>query len=264
MAFEELKARQSAMWGSGPYEKVAGTIEDVHDELVRLLEPGPRERWLDVATGTGAVAFRAARAGADVTGIDLAPALVDRARELAEAGGVRVAFETGDAEQLDLPDAGFDVVVSAFGCMFAPDHQAVAGELARVCRPGGRLALACWRPDGGIGNFFRVLAPFLPPPPIGAGNPFDWGREEHVLALLGDAFELEFAEDDSPFVTESAEAGWELFVTSYGPTKTLVESLDPDRRRELDAAVIDLLEQHRVDGGIRQSRTYLRTLGRRR
>jgi len=264
VGFEELKAKQSVMWGSGPYERITDTIRDIHACVVERLAPRPGERWLDLATGTGAVARLAARAGADVTGQDLAPALVETAKEIAAGEGLSIRFEVGDAENLAYEDASFEILSSTCGVMFAPDHAAVAGELGRVCRPGGRLALACWRPGGGIGDLFRAMAPFQPSPPPGVGSPFDWGREEHVAKLLGDAFELEFKEGDSLLVAASGEAVWELFVSSYGPTKTLYESLDPERREGLHRSFVDLHESRRVHDEIRYSRTYLLTFGVRR
>jgi ubiquinone/menaquinone biosynthesis C-methylase UbiE len=264
MPFEELKAKQSVMWGSGPYERITDTIRDIHHVVIDRLGPQPGDRWLDLATGTGAVALLAARAGAEVTGQDLAPALIETARENAAAQGLAIGFEVGDAENLSYEDASFDVVSSTCGVMFAPDHGAVASELARVCRPGGRIALACWRPEGTIGDMFRTMAPFQPPAAPGVGSPFEWGKEGHVTDLLGEAFELEFEELVSVLEEESGEAVWELFVTSYGPTKTLAGSLEADRREELHRAFVDLHESHRANGGIRMARTYLLTTGRRR
>lgn len=261
---EELKQRQSAMWDSGPFDKIAPTIADVHEGLVERLAPGHGEGWLDVATGTGAVALVAARAGAEVTGVDFAPALIATARRLAEAEGLAVRFDVGDAEKLPYPDAAFDVVSSSFGCIFAPDHEAAAGELARVCASGGRLGLACWRPEGQVIELFELLARFQPPPPPGVGRPLDWGLPEHVSELLGEAFELELHEADTPIVSESGEAVWELFSTSFGPVKTLAESLDPDRSEELHRAFVELHESYRVNGELRRSRPYLVVLGTRR
>jgi SAM-dependent methyltransferase len=174
MAFAELKARQSVVWGNGPYERITNTIRDIHELVIERVDPKPGEKLLDAATGTGAVAILAARRGADVIGQDLAPVLIEKARERAAEEGVDVRFEVGDAEALTYDDAGFDVVTSTCGVMFAPDHEAIARELARVTRPGGRLALACWTPEGGLGQMFRMMGPFLPPPPAGAGSPFDW------------------------------------------------------------------------------------------
>jgi ubiquinone/menaquinone biosynthesis C-methylase UbiE len=146
MGFEELKARQREIWGSAPWERVAETLADLHDDLVERLAPRQGERWLDLATGTGAVAHRAARAGARVTGIDLAPALIETAKRLAAEENLEIRFDVGDVEDLLYEEASFDVVSSAVGAIFAPDHKAVARELARVCAleggwgssPGGR------------------------------------------------------------------------------------------------------------------------------
>ncbi len=265
MAFEELKARQSVMWGSGPFEEIEATIADMHDALVEHLGPRAGERWLDVACGTGAVAMRAATAGADVTGVDLSPDLIETARRRAEAAGLTVAFDVGDCERLPYNDAAFDVVASSVGVMFAPDHAASARELARVCRPGGRLGLTAWRPEGGIGELFRVLRPFQPPAPEGVGNPFDWGREERVRELLGDAFELEFERGVSHLRVPSGEDYWQLFSSSYGPTKTLADSLEPDRREEFHRSWVEFFEtNYRRDGQIDHDREYLLVLGTRR
>lgn len=265
MGFEELKAKQSVMWGAGPFERVAETAADVHDALVRLLRPEPGLGWLDLACGTGAVALRAARAGAEVTGLDLAPALIETARRLAAQEGLTLQLEVGDCESLPYGEASFDVVSSTFGVMFAPDHGAVARELARVTRaPAGRLGLACWRPDGGVGDLFRMMAAFQPTPLPGVGNPFDWGREDYVAALLGEAFELEFADGSSPQTGASGEEIWQLFSTSYGPTKTLADSIDFERRERLRRAFVEYYEGHRVGGGIRAPREYLLVLGTRR
>jgi SAM-dependent methyltransferase len=264
MAFEELKQRHSVVWGTGPYERISATIADLQDELVERLEPRPGLRWLDAATGTGEVAKRAARAGADVVGLDLAPALIETAKREAEAEGLDIQYDVGDAEAMPYEDASFEVVSSSCGVMFAPDHAAVARELARVTRPGGRVGLACWRPEGTLGDMFRVMATYAPPPPEGAGSPFDWGREEHVSELLGDPFELEFVSLESLLVAPSAEDVWQLFSTSYGPTKTLADSLDEDRREALHRDFVDLHAAYEDGDGLRMPRSYLLTLGTRR
>jgi SAM-dependent methyltransferase len=263
--FADLKARQALTWGAAPFERITETFADIHDRLIACLEPRPGERWLDLATGTGPLALRAARAGAAVTGVDLAPALIATARRLAAAAGLRIAFEVGDCERLTHPAAGFDVVVSSFGTIFAPDHGGVVGELARVCRPGGRLGLAAWQPGGGAARMAEVVMAFQPgPPPHGAGNPFDWGREEYVRSRLHDAFELEFLTGESPQIAPSAEAVWDLYVTSAGPVKTLAGTLPSDRREALHRAFVSLVDAHHDRGGIRFPREYLLVLGRRR
>jgi SAM-dependent methyltransferase len=264
MAFEQLKERQSVVWGSAPYELVAEQIASIHDHLVAELAPKPGEKWLDVATGTGGVAIRAARAGTEVTGSDLAPALIETAKRLAAEEGVDVRYEVGDAEALPYADASYDVVSSCFGAMFAPDHGAAARELARVTRPGGRMGMVAWDPEGGLGDLFRLVASFQPPLPEGAGNPLDWGREEHPRALLGEDFELRFVHAQDPQVGESGEQLWQLSVSSFGPMKVLHERLDEGRREELHRAYVDRMEEYRTDGRLEAPREYLLILGTRR
>ncbi|MBA2643794.1 MAG: methyltransferase domain-containing protein [Actinobacteria bacterium] len=264
MSFSELKARQSVMWGNGPYERITNTIRDIHTLIVERADPKPGEKLLDAATGTGAVALLAAERGAEVIGMDLAPVLVETAQERGAESGSSARFEVGDAEAMTYDDASFDVVTSTCGVMFAPDHEAVARELARVTRPGGRIALANWTPEGGLGQLFAMMRPFLPTPPAGVGVPFDWGREDHLRDLLGDAFELEFEEHDSPLELDSGEAYWELFSTSYGPTKSAVEALEPERREEFHETWVAFGEQYREAAGIVHHREWLLTLGTRR
>ncbi len=261
MDFDALKPRQAEMWGSAPWERVAETLAPLHDHLVEELSPRAGERWLDVATGTGAVAIRAARAGADVTGLDLAPRLVETAKRLAAEEGLAIRFDIGDCEHLPYDDASFDVVASAVGVIFAPDHRAGARELARVCRPGGKLGLVSWRPNP---EYSAIVDPFRSPPEPGAGDPDDWGREEHVLDLLGDAFELRFVQGSHAIRGESAEAVWQLFTSSHGPFKDLLASLDARRREQLHRAYIGYLERYRVDGGISAPDDYLIVVGKRR
>lgn len=263
MAFEQLKQRQSVMWGNGPYQRITDTLADIHELVVSRLEPRPGERWLDLACGTGAVAERAARAGADVVGVDLAPVLIETARERAAEQGLEIDYRVGDCEDLaGIADGSFDIVSSTCGIMFAPDHEATARELARVVRPGGRIALVNWTPEGGLGRMFRMMAPFQPAPP--PSSPFDWGREERVRELLGDAFDLEIEERESTLETADGEEYWQLFATSYGPTKTLAESLDPARREEFHRAWIDFFEREYRDGDrIVHTREYLLVRGTR-
>lgn len=264
MAFAELKAKQSVMWGNGPYERITNTLTDIHDLVLERVDPKPGERLLDAATGTGAVAILAAKRGADVVGQDLAPVLIETARERAAEEGVEIEFEVDDAEAMKYDDASFDIVTSTCGVMFAPDHPAVAGELARVTKRGGRLALACWTPEGGLGQMFGMMRPFMPPPPEGAGSPFAWGNEEHVRGLLGDAFDLEFSEHDSILRTKDGEEYWELFSTSYGPTKTAADALDDERREEFHRTWVDFFEERREGDEVVHHREWLLTYGTRR
>ena len=170
MAFEELKERQSVIWGAAPFERVSDMPAEIYDALVDALPPVAGERWLDVACGTGAIAGRAAARGADVVGIDLAPALIETAKRLAAEQGLDVDYRVGDAENLAVDDASFDTVSSTFGVIFAPDQAKAASELARVIAPGGRLGLATWVPDGGIGKMFMLSARYQPPRRPGRGR----------------------------------------------------------------------------------------------
>jgi ubiquinone/menaquinone biosynthesis C-methylase UbiE len=262
VAHEELKDRQSVMWGTGPYQRITETLTDIHALVVERLGPQPGMRWLDLACGTGAVAERAAAAGAEVSGIDLAPALIETAKERAAQLGLDIQYAVGDSERLELPDGSFDVVSSTCGVMFSPDHAATARELARVTTPGGRIGLANWTATGGVGRMFKVMAPFQPAPP--PSSPFDWGDESRVRELLGEWFDLTFEERTSTLRIESGEAYWELFSTSYGPTKTLADSLG-DRRADLQRAWVDFFEsEYRHDDEITHTREYLLVEGRRR
>jgi SAM-dependent methyltransferase len=262
MTFEELKQRQSVMWGNGPYQRITETIVDIHDLVLERLTPQEGDRWLDLACGTGAVAERAALAGADVTGIDLAPALIETARERCETLGLAIDYAVGDAESLDVPAASFDKVSSTCGVMFTPDHEAAAGELARVTKPGGRIALANWTPTGGLAKMFAVMAPYQPAPP--PSSPFAWGDEARVQELLGDAFDLELKEHVSTRRVPSGEDYWELFSTSYGPTKTLADGLG-ERREDLHRDWVEFFEtNYREDGEIVHTREFLLVLGTRR
>jgi SAM-dependent methyltransferase len=260
MALEAWKAERSAAWGSAPFERITHQLVPMHEHLVSSLDPRPGERWLDVATGTGAVALMAARAGARVTGLDFASELLETARRSADSEALEIRFDHGDAERLPYGDGSFDVVSSSVGLIFAPDHAAVAAELARVLRPGGRLGIAAWRPDPD----WSFLAEFRPPAPEGAGDSDDWGREAYVRELLDDTFELSFEEGDCPLVGVSPEAVWELVSTSVGPMKKLVETLDKERREALRRAELDHLEQHRDGEGVRRPQAYLLVVGRRR
>jgi len=264
MAFEQLKEKQSGIWGNGPYQRISDHLAVAHDHLMKSVAPRDGERWLDLATGTGEIAIRAAAGGAEVTGLDLAPALIETAGERAAEAGVEVKFEVGDAEALTYGDASFDTVTSSFGVMFAPDHGAVAAELARVTKPGGRLGLLTWHPTEGVAEFFKVMAAYQPPPPEGAGSPFTWGDRDHLAELLGEAFELSYEEGDCPQPAESGEAAWELFSSSYGPTKTLAESLDDERREAMRRDWVEYFEQFRDGDSVIQPRPYVLVLGERR
>ena len=263
MAYEELKQRQSVMWGNGPYQRITETLTDIHERVIEQLAPQAGVKWLDLACGTGAVAELAAARGADVTGVDLSPALIETASQRAAEQGLDIDYRVGDTENLDLEDASFDAVSSTLGIMFAPDHEAAAGEIARVTRPGGRICLASWTPTGGLGRMFKMMAPIQPAPP--PSSPFAWGDAARVRELLGDAYELDLAEHVSTARLPSGEAFWELFSTSYGPTKTLAEALPDERRQELHDTWVDFFESNfRSNGEVAHVREYLLVTGVRR
>jgi ubiquinone/menaquinone biosynthesis C-methylase UbiE len=264
MAFEQLKERQSFVWGDAPFENVADTIGDVHEAVVAAVGPPEGKRWLDVACGTGELTALAGRTGAQVTGVDFAPALIETAKRLATGRGIDVDYHVGDAENLPFEDASFDVVTSSFGAMFAPDQERTAGELARVTTPGGRLVMANWTPEGTIGAMFRLTAQFAPPPPEGAGVPVGWGRRERVDELLGDAFELSVEPRVSDYVVSSGEEAWQVFLGNFGPVKALADSLEDDRREEFHQAWVDYFENFRDGDRVVQSREYLLVSGTRK
>jgi SAM-dependent methyltransferase len=261
-ALDVWKAEQGRVWGSAPWQNIAEReLFPVHDELVARLAPQPGERWLDLATGTGAVALRAARAGAEVTAQDLAPALIETARRLAGEQGLQIRFDVGDAERLPYPDASFEVVCSAHGVVFAPDHAAIARELARVCRPGGRLGLTQWLPNPALERLWERLGYTRP---AAAGRPRDWSRPEYVRELLGGEFELDFVEGICAWTGESGEAIWQLSIGSDGPARMAFAALSPARRESLHRDWVAYFERHRSADGIDASRPYQLTIGRRK
>jgi SAM-dependent methyltransferase len=263
--FETLTRMQAAAWDSAPFENVAENTADILETLIGRLGVNPGERWLDIATGTGVVALRAARKGARVTAQDIAPRLIATARRLAQAEGLNITFDIGDCQQLPYADESFDVVTSSLGAVFAPDHHAVAHELARVCREGARLGLVSWRPGGDSEKFHSIIARFKPPPPAGVGSPFAWGRSAYVEELLGNDFTLAFEEGVSPMVGDSPQALRDLVLTSFGPIKALFDRLDEERREALRAALADYFKECQQAGGsVAVPREYLLTIGLRR
>jgi SAM-dependent methyltransferase len=264
VTFDAIKERMRVGWGAAPFENVEESIAVMHDDLVGRLAPRPDEQWLDVGCGAGAVSMRAARAGADVTGIDLSEVMIETARRRAAEQGLAIAYEVGDAENLPVADGSFDVVSSSVGLIFAPDHSAVARELARVVRPGGRIGLSAWKPNSRVVRGQQLAARYLPPPPEGAGNPFQWGTEAHVDELLAEGFELEFSSGDAPLVGESGESLFEFMLSGVGPMRMLYGSLDDEKRAEFRQATIDLYEEDRTGDEIHSPGPYLLAIGRRR
>ncbi len=214
-----LKERHRTTWAAGDYAAVADRLVlEVGRRAVESAAIRPGEEVLDVATGTGSAAIPAAAAGGRVTGLDLVPELLDVARVRAAEAGVAVGWVTGDAEDLPFADASFDVVTSTLGVQFTPRHEVAAAELVRVCRPGGRIVLANWTPEGYIGRFFRTLAPYMPPPPAGVSPPPLWGSEDHVTRLFeGSGATLGFTRTTVDFRHDSPGAFVDFMAADYGP-----------------------------------------------
>ena len=243
--YSAVKHRQQATWASGDFSVVAARIVYQAEQLCETADLQAGWRVLDVATGSGNAALAAARRGCESVGIDYVPALLERGRTRAEAEHLSVEFLKGDAEQLPFPDASFDAVVSVYGAMFAPNHKRAASELARVCRTGGRIALACWTPNGFIGETFQLFSRFLPPTP-GLQPPVLWGDETYQRELFRESAQsLTAYPRTAIFRYRSAEENVEFFRTFYGPTLRAFESLPAEQQAALNDGLIALV--HRYD-----------------
>lgn len=229
-----IKAKQKATWSAGDYGKVAEMLEAGALEFLQRITIEPGTRVLDVACGTGQLAFPAARAGARVTGIDIAPNLIEQARRRAEGEGVAIQFDEGDAEALPYEDESFDLVLSLIGAMFAPRPDFVAAELKRVCKPGGRIIMGNWTPEGFVGEMFRTIAGHAPPPP-GIPSPLEWGREEKVRERMCDRIaDVKMVRRDYPFRYPFPPVEVvEYFITWFGPANRAYAALDEDGQKVL-------------------------------
>jgi ubiquinone/menaquinone biosynthesis C-methylase UbiE len=240
-------------WSGASYERIAETFTGIHDRMVEALAPSPGERVLDVACGTGGIALRVARAGADVVGVDISPDQIAKAQSAAELEGLPILFEVGDCQELAYGDAEFDVVVSAFGAIFAPDHVRTAAELIRVCRPGGRFALTSWVADEWSETHIRAGRTFQDE--IDAR---EWADPEYVRGLLGNAYELEFDTGEWRVEAESGEALWEMLSTSVPPLRAWLAEQDDETRTRAESVYLEYLRPAVL------RREYVLVLGRRR
>jgi len=260
---EALKTRLKAMWMAGDYGRFAKFLEPGAMEFFPRLEIAPGERVLDVACGAGQLSFPAARAGADVTGIDIATNLIEQAKARAKAEGVTIRFDEGDAEDLPYEDASFDVVFSLIGAMFAPRPERVAAELVRVCRPGGRIVMGNWTPSGFIGQMFKTNAKHVPPP-AGMPAPVLWGDEATVRERLRDGIaDLRLTRKMYPFKYPFPPAEVvEFFRTYYGPTNRAFAALDSDKQAALRSDLERLWSEHNKasDGGTEIEAEYLEVI----
>jgi len=250
----ELKAKHRALWASGDYPAVAAElIAALGPELVRACGVKSGDRVLDVAAGSGNAAIPAAAAGAIVTASDLTPELFDAGRRIAGVRGVELEWVEADAEAMPFADNSFDVVMSSVGAMFAPHHQAAADELIRVCRPGGTIGMINWTPEGFIGNLFKTMKPYAPPPPPGASPAPLWGNEDHVRTLFGDRVaDLKFVRqtvrmDHCVSPTEFRE----YWKRNYGPTIAAYRFNEgqPERVAQLERDFLAFLTDWNRGGG---------------
>ena len=222
---EEFKVRQRAMWAAGDYGTLSEYITDVGEAVVERAGVEAGTRVLDVACGTGNAAIPAARAGADVTALDLVPELLEGGRAKAAAAGVEIEWVEGDAENLPFEDGAFDRVFSTAGHMFAPRHKRTADEMARVCRAGGVVAICCWTPEGAAGEVLRASGPYMPPPPDFASPPILWGTEDHVREMFASATDFEFERRSTMIEYESIEGFADFFMDRFGPMVTARQML---------------------------------------
>jgi SAM-dependent methyltransferase len=238
----ELKAKQHQIWSNGDYGKVAWITVPLAEHLCDAVDLRPGSRVLDVACGTGHVAIEAARTFCDATGVDYVEELVETARRRADAKGLAVGFDVADAEALPFADGSFDYVLSAIGVMFTADHDRAAAELVRVCRPGGRIALANWTAEGFIGRLLKTVGAHVPPPPI-ALPPTRWGAQEVVSDLLGE--QVADIRSTTHVVRQrfvSAAAFADFLLAYYGPTYTAAQRLDERGRAALREDMVTLAD----------------------
>jgi SAM-dependent methyltransferase len=247
MEVEALKASHRATWAAGDYAAIAELIDEIPPAHVLFEVPvGPGQSALDVATGTGNLAVRAAAAGAAVVGLDLTPELFEVARGRSEALGVEIDWVAGDAEALPYDEQAFDRVYSVFGVQFVPRHAVAAAELARVCKSGGRIGLVNWTPQSPVGEMFGAMRDYLPPAPAYASPPPLWGDEEYVRGLFdGTGVELRFTWGHTPWQFDSGEHFMSFFETNYGPMVKARERLTAEGTWEACRdEIVRIMERH--------------------
>ena len=245
--FAAIKQRQQATWASGDFAVIGNTLQIVGELLAEAVDVRAGERVLDVAAGNGNATLAAAHRMADVTSTDYVPALLDKGRERARAEDLAVTFQVADVEALPFADASFDVVLSTYGAMFAPDHQCTASEMMRVLRPGGRLGMANWTPEGFIGRLFKVIGAHVPPP-AGLKSPALWGTEPHLAELFGAGAGIRCERRRFNFRYRSAAHWVQVFRDFYGPTHKAFAALDAAGQKALERDITALLEDMNTAG----------------
>ncbi len=245
---EAVKSRQQGAWSSGDYAVVGTTLQIVGEELWEALDLRAGQKVLDVAAGNGNITLAAARRWCDVVSTDYVPALLDRARERAAAERLSVEFREADAEALSFRDGSFDVVVSTFGVMFTPDQDRAAAELVRVCRPGGKIGLANWTPEGFIGQLFKTIGKHLPPP-AGVKSPALWGTRARLAEMFEPhASSVKCAQRNFVFRYRSAEHWLDVFKSYYGPLLKAFAALPPAAQAALESDLKALIQQFNRSG----------------
>ncbi len=240
--YDAIKAKQNAVWSAGDYAIVGSTLQIVGEQLCAALDARPGAKFLDVAAGNGNVTLAAARRWCDVTSTDYVPALLDSGRRRAEANGMSIEYKVADAEDLPFEDGSYDYVASSFGVMFTPNQAKAASEMARVCRKGGRIGLANWTPGSFIGEVFKLVGRFVPPP-AGLNSPALWGTEERLQEFFGDiATNIRIEKKMYDFRYKSVDHFVDIFSTYYGPTLKVLEALDEEKRAQFTAELRDLLD----------------------
>ena len=237
-----IKARQQATWASGDFAIIGTTLQIVGESLAEAADIRAGERVLDVAAGNGNATLAAARRFARVTSTDYVQHLLDKGAARAGAEGLDVAFQVADAEDLPFENASFDAALSTFGVMFAPDAPRAAGELARVVRPGGRIGLANWTPEGFLGDFFRAISRHVPPP-AGLRSPMQWGEVARLDELFGQIGAVRYSRRMFNFRYASPEHFVDVFRDYYGPTHKAFAALDAAGQQRLQQDLVALLQQ---------------------
>lgn len=243
-----IKGRQQKAWSSGDYGKVGTTLTVIAELMAEAADLHPGERVLDVACGNGNTSLAAARRFCEVVGIDYVPMLLDEGRQRAEADGLAIDFREGDAEAIPFADASFDVVLSTIGVIFAPDQEKAANELMRVCKPGGRIGMANWVPDGYVGDLFKTIGKYVPPPP-GLKSPFRWGTQDGLRELFGEGMgSLQTRRRTFVWRFPSARHHVEFMRGYYGPLHKAFEALDESGQQALEEDLISLVLNYNHSG----------------
>ena len=242
--YQAITKNQKETWGAARYQPIALQIMDTSEDLIRTVDPHPKQRVLDLACGTGNGALVAARRDCDVVGIDYAPSLIEQARERANAEGLDIDFRIDDVQKLPFPEESFDVVISLFGVMFAPDQEKAASEMLRVCKPGGKIGLVSWPPNGYASDLLGTHARYMPPPPE-LNPPMRWGTKDGLKELVGnDVSSIENEVCQTNFYARSVEHLVDEYRTSFGPTFVTFANLEQQDQEKLYNDMTKVIHQY--------------------